>query len=169
MLKLNIKLNSIRLSNEIVHPNDTIRVSITTIPDKQKDAKLFEVKNIDTATPTFRIKMKDSIQKILIVFRKKSFFFNDPIIASTIIHRNEIGVFDDDVDCDYKKFDIYEPAGNNNNHSRNRRVVGSMEASFSLKEELQHVHVVVKKDDGKSYSSLRAFFNDNENQNVSYM
>lgn len=163
MLKLNIRFNSIKLSSDLVEPGDTIRMSITTIPDKQKQAKTFDFKDIDTATPSFLIKMNDCIQKILVVFRKKTFFSESPIIASTIIHRNEIGVFDNDVDSDYKKVTIYESAQNKTN--QHRRIVGSMEVLYTLKEELQRVRCIVKQDDGKQYSSLKAYFDENQNEN----
>lgn len=164
MLKLNIKLSSIKLSSNIIDHGDTIRVSITTIPDEQKKAQIFDVADMDVAMPSFQIKMNDCIQKILIVFRKKSFFSDGPIIASTVIHRDDIGIFDGSEDEDYKKINIYE-TNRNKTKQKNRRVVGSMEVFFSLKEELQHVHYVVKHEDGKKFSSLRAFFNENENPN----
>ncbi|KAK8892555.1 hypothetical protein M9Y10_029788 [Tritrichomonas musculus] len=143
MLNLNIQLQSIYLSKEIVGEFDTIRVSITTVPDGQKQAQTFEVREMKKAQPTFKIQMNDQTEKVIIVFRKKNIFGTDHIIASTTLKSKDIHIFKELVNNEHMKISIYEPLQNNNSKNnnsktiakKNRRIVGTMEIDFSLHEE----------------------------------
>ena len=148
MLNLNIQLQSIKLSKDIIGENDTVRVSITTVPDWQKQAQTFDVKEMNTAQPTFKIQMNDQTEKVIIVFRTKSFFGKDSIVASTTLKSKDIHIFKELINKEHKKISIFEPLQNfkNNNNknnntktnfNKNRRIVGTMEAEFTLLEEFK--------------------------------
>lgn len=135
MLCLNLKLHSINLPPSIISPNDTLRVSITTIPDKQKEAKTIQVKNLNIETVSFKIKFNDIIENIIVVFRKKSFFSDGPIIASTCIKTKDIKENCNEFN---KKINLYEPyqkVSEKENVKKTRKIIGSMETNFSVKEE----------------------------------
>ena len=83
MLSLNIQMQSFELQKGIVQDNDTIRVSVTTLPSGEKQAFSFEAKKMQTTRPFFSLKINEKTEKILIALRKKSFSEKDPIIAST--------------------------------------------------------------------------------------
>ena len=140
MLGLNIQLHSFEFFNGLVESNDTIRVSITTLPDGQKQARTFEVSKMYSAHPSFNVGFSELTEKIVIVFRKKSMLSNDPIIASTVINSYEFPqMFKELNDLEMKKIDIYEPiqtASKNNNYKKtgNRKVVGRMEIQLKLLE-----------------------------------
>lgn len=165
MLNLKIQMESINLSRDIVHENDTIRVSITTLPDGQKQAQTFEAKETKTSGPTFKIQMNDQTEKVVIVFRKKNILATDHIIASTTLNSKDIRIFNEMMNNEHHKISIYEPLQNYNNknnnksnsknnnkgnsknnsknnnnkifHNKNRRIVGTMEVEFTLLEEFQ--------------------------------
>lgn len=145
MLNLNMQLQSINLSKDIIGNNDAIRVSITTLPDGQKQAQTFEANEMRTAQPTFKIQMNNQTEKVIIVFRKKNIFGTDHIIASTTLKSQDIHIFKDLINNEHKKISIFEPIQNHNNKNNNakkiqkkdRRIVGTMEVEFTLREEFQ--------------------------------
>lgn len=141
MLGLNIKLHSFEFFGNLVNDNDNIRVSITTLPDGQKQAFTFNMKKINSTTASFTIKFNESVQKIVFVFRKQNILSDDHIIASTVIQSEEFPKLFSKVDnISVQKLDIYEPiqhASNKNNNNvkpQNRKVFGRMIAQFSLLE-----------------------------------
>ena len=143
MLNLNIQLQSIHLSKDIIGENDTIRVSITTLPDEQKQAQAMEVREMNSKQPTFKIQINDKTERVVIVFRKKNIFGADPIIASTVIKKDDIHIFKELMSNEHKKITIYEPIQNKNNNNKsiqnkNRRIVGTMEVEFTLKEDFKN-------------------------------
>ena len=145
MLNLNMQLQSINLSKDIIGNNDAIRVSITTLPDGQKQAQTFEVNEMRTAQPTFKIQMNNQTEKVIIVFRKKSIFGTDHIIASTTLKSQDIHIFKELINNEHMKISIFEPLQNHDNkinnakniQKKNRRIVGTMEVEFTLREEFQ--------------------------------
>lgn len=145
MLSLNIQLQSVNLSKDIIGELDAVRISITTLPDNQKQAQRVEVSELRTKQPTFKILMNDKTERIIVVFRKKSIFGNDPIIASTVIKVSDIHIFNELINSEHQKIMIYEPVQNNNNknnnktiNNKNRKILGTMEVEFSLQEEFKH-------------------------------
>ena len=80
IFSLTINVQSIELLSAFVSSNDKIRVSITTLPDEQKQAQVYEYKKLKTVQPTFKVEFKETTKKILIVLRKKSYLESDPII-----------------------------------------------------------------------------------------
>lgn len=151
MLCLNLKLHSFNFAPNIVDCNDTIRVSITTLPDQQKDCRTFDVKSMNMTIVPFTIKFNERTEKILIVFRKKTFFSNGPIIASAIIKTCDIGIYKENATQGHKKVSIYMPTQHqsekeNTNEKKARKVIGSMEINMSIKEDFSIKTYGISKD-----------------------
>lgn len=142
MLNLSIQLQSINLSKDIISDIDRIRVSITTLPDQQKQAQSMDVYEMNSIQPTFKIQVNDKTEKIVIVFRKKGIFGSDHIIASTVIKTQDIHIFKELISSEHQKITIFEPIQNKNNNksipNKNRRIVGTTEVEFTLTEEFRH-------------------------------
>ncbi|KAK8834768.1 hypothetical protein M9Y10_030511 [Tritrichomonas musculus] len=139
MYGLNIHLKSFKLNPKLASGNDKIRVSITTLPEKNKEAFVTEARQMNFVHHFFTVNITEETERIIFVFRKVG-FFDDPIIASTIIHCNELPTRNRKNE-EMKTIQIYEPIqndnnnnNNNNNHKNNkdRRIFGEMEIQFSL-------------------------------------
>lgn len=172
MYGLNIHLFSFKLFANNVHPNDKIRVSITSIPEENKQAFIIEAKKINDIHHFFTLNITDKTKKIIFVFRKKSIIQNDPIIASTIIHRDEmpISCFDSK-NTELKQISIYEPISGKNNNANfleNRQVLGQMQIQMSLQEAFVEIspakynYNISKIHKGEGYSMVNCL-NNNEN------
>ena len=81
MIGLNIHLKSFKLNPSIINENEKVRVSITTLPDQNKEAFVIEAKQMFCVHHFFTVNVSDKTEKIVFVFRKKG-IFDDPIIAS---------------------------------------------------------------------------------------
>lgn len=90
MFGLNIHLQSLQLNDKLVHPNDKIRVSITTLPEKNKEAIIIESKNLKDINQFFSININENTEKILFTIRQKNYIQGDPIIGSVVLGRNLI-------------------------------------------------------------------------------
>lgn len=140
MYGLYIHVQSIHLNQDVIGSNDKIRVSITTVPEENKQAFVIEAKKMDNIHHFFTVNITDQTKKIIIVFRKKSFILNDPIIASTILHSDQFPNFQDkSKNTEIKLIDIYEPLQHSHQeksiYSNNqRRNLGRMEIQLSLEE-----------------------------------
>lgn len=146
MLNLNINIESIELSNELLSSNDKVRISITTLPDNQKHAEIFDSKKLNFIRPSFKIEYKNTIKKLLIVFRKKNYFDGDPIIATAVIYtENLTNIFKEQKNFDTKKVILYESSKN-----QVRNVVGQIEVNFFITEDLKNSKMN-KKNDKKKY------------------
>lgn len=138
MYKLKIDLQSFQFTNGIIQENDTVRVSITTLPDERKQALTIDAKKLKNFHHFFTISITDQTQRILFVVRKKIFSQNDPIIASSIVLNSQlpkpIGNADD---TELKNIFLYEPIQHSchSNISRNvqkRKILGQMQVQFSI-------------------------------------
>lgn len=133
-------MQSIHLNQDVIGSNDKIRVSITTVPEENKQAFVIEAKKVDNMHHFFTVNITDQTKKIIIVFRKKSFILNDPIIASTILHSDQFPNFQDkSKNTEIKLIDIYDPLQHSHQeksiYSNNqRRNLGRMEIQLSLEE-----------------------------------
>ncbi|KAK8897361.1 hypothetical protein M9Y10_015305 [Tritrichomonas musculus] len=126
MTSINLQFHSFEFSQGVISPNDTIRLSITTLPDEQKQASAFTVNKMHLTTPTFKIKSFNNVQKIIIVFRKKKLGFIENIFASTVLKSEDFSKYYDSM----KRINIYEPiqrkSQENEQDTKDRKVVGSM-------------------------------------------
>lgn len=126
MTGISLQFHSFEFTQGVVSPNDTIRISITTLPDEQKQATTFNVNKMHLTTPTFNLKSSDSIKKIIIVFRKKKLALIENIIASTVIKSEDFSKYYDSM----KRVNIYEPvqrkSQENEQEDKERKIVGTM-------------------------------------------
>lgn len=83
---LNIHLLTFKLPEKLVHDSDSIRVSITSFPEENKQHFYVKGKKINTSNHVFSLNITNKTDKIVIVFRKKNAIGEDPIIASATIH-----------------------------------------------------------------------------------
>lgn len=158
---LNIHLVSFDLPKRVIRDNEEIRVSITTMPEERKQHFHMHAKKMHKSNHVFSINITNQTKKVIMVFRRKSFLYNDPIIASTIIHASDFpklppgmtsftcGVINTDV----KTLQIFYPLqkqmqemreerahnGQVNpneidqaNHKINRKVLGQMQIQMSF-------------------------------------
>lgn len=123
---LNLQFHSFEFTQGVISPNDTVRISVTSLPDEQKQATTFNVSKMHLTTSTFNLKDSDNIQKIIVVFRKKKLGFIENIFASTIIRSNEFSNYYNSM----KRINIYEPvqrkSQDNEQETGERKVVGTM-------------------------------------------
>lgn len=150
---LNLRVLSFQLSRSLVKDSDEIRVSITTIPEENKQAFTIPARKMKDCHLTFGVNVNipqenipddfvsAATEKIVVVFRKKSFFFNDPIIASTSIHFKDLPKNLSEP-AEIKSFNIYEPKCHQNktnekhhqfsDNNKSRPTIGRMEVQMSL-------------------------------------
>lgn len=160
---LNMRLISFDLPRNIAKGSDNIRVSITTMPEENKQHFSIQARHMKNANLNFLVNVKlpseelpddfvfSGTEKIIVVFRKQSTFWGSPIIASTMISSKEFPKnFTDPIQV--KTFNIYEPVQRNaKNHEDNsfigtyqkqhpehkcinRRIIGRMQVELSLTE-----------------------------------
>lgn len=164
---LDIHLVSFTLPPSLVKNGDDIRVSITTLPNQQKQYFIVKAKNMDDINFDFTVNITPATEKIIVVFRKKSFLLNDPIIASTIIRREDFPstAFKEDdqetssIRTEVKVMNIFEPIQKNRTsekankrglhefnpsvpNRKNRLIIGQMQLQMSLSNpySLQDIH-----------------------------
>lgn len=140
MYGLNIHLISFTLEKNLISPSDKVRVSITTIPEENKQSFIIEANKMNYVHHFFTVNITDQTKKIIFVFRKKSFIQSDPIIASTVIHANEFPKsLNDQANTEIKTINIYESMAQINNFGYkypydSRRVFGQMQVQLVLTE-----------------------------------
>ena len=164
MLGLNIHLLSFRLTPKIFQQNDKIRVSITTIPENNKEVFLIDANKLSSVHHFIAINITEKTRKLLFVFRKKSFIHNDPIIASTIVHANQLPSINSlTCNTEVQTFKIYEPRQNHQKDFeslQNRQIYGQMSVQFGIS------HPLLGYQNGQICPKIKSF-NENQNQNNS--
>ena len=148
---LNIHLLTFKLPEKLVHDSDSIRVSITSFPEENKQHFYVKGKKINTSNHVFSLNITTKTDKIVIVFRKKNAIGEDPIIASATIHLKKFTEFPIEQMTsgtkmtDVKVLDIYYPLQKQieeeqskeqtnvttNKHMK-RKVLGQMEIQLSF-------------------------------------
>ena len=167
MLSLNIQMQSFELAKNIVHDNDSIRISVTTLPGEQKQAFSFDAKKMKTVHPFFSVKIDDKTEKILIVVRKKNFTEKDPIIASTVIKSGQFPTkFNDVSNTELKTINLLEPLQHSGKRisksTEDRKVVGKVDLCFTLTQEIECQKNLFKphfnkKRNGQGYAKMDSF------------
>lgn len=189
MYGLNIHLHSFYLNRNLVDTSDKIRVSITTIPEENKEAFVVNGDKTGDVHHFFTVNVSNQTKRIIFVFRKKSLFSNH-IIASTIIPFNELPQSEnDEKNTELKTIKIYEPFQHLNDNPyaiQNRRVFGEMKIEFkpteafpvsSIKDNYNNyskkisnrysTYKVTSINNDKSYMSY-GYSNENDYQNQNY-
>lgn len=165
-------MQTFKLSKAIVRDNDTIRVSVTTIPDEQKQVYSFDAKKMKTVHPFFSVAINDKTEKLLIVVRKKSFSKKDPIIASAVINGGQFPIkLNDQNNMGMKTISLLEPIcqqpDDNSKSSSKREVVGKIVLQFIITKELScqkgvNKSLFFKKKISNGYSKIGALLDDKE-------
>lgn len=163
---LSLSILSFDLPPNLVKNSDDIRVSITTIPEQNKQAFIIPAKKMKNPYLNFKFNVKipseyipkDFVsigtEKILIIFRKKSFFYADPIIAFTVISVNEfpknlaepiktqtIDIFKHvQKESNSKNNNISSDFGLSENTKNNKKIVGNMKIKMTLTDPIQLDH-----------------------------
>lgn len=164
---LNIHLHSFQLSNDLVSPNDKVRVSITTIPERNKQAFVIEAKKINKINHVFSVGITDQTTRIILVIRRKSFIYNDPIISSTSIYSKDFPNYNSNITCTDPLFiNLYEKVLNQpDKKTEDRRIIGFMKLHYSITDEIKDQNVHQNKSTQELIFSKLKFFKNNENQN----
>ena len=119
---------SFDLPEQLVRDNDEVRVSVTTIPDDFKQTFVIHANDMSNIQQLLTLNISSITTKLNIVFRRKSLFENDPIIASAAIdadsfpkHKIDMESLKDSrlKEIAMLKFDIYEPIQGLNGSLRN--------------------------------------------------
>ena len=174
MQGLNIQLRSLQLSNSLYNQNDTIRISITTYPEKNKQAFTINAKQMYKAHHLFTANITEQTTKVVFIFRKKNYLQGDPIIATASISSNEFPKLQNDTRNDQiKSINIYEhikiSPKVNGISSIKPKTVGEMKVQLSLCEAFQaqvyqEKNKVIRTHNGAGYFRMNVL-NNKENQN----
>lgn len=175
MYNLGIRMQSFEFISGIVKSNDIIQVSITVLPGDQKKMFSFEAKKIRSFFQTFSVVITEKTEKILIVFRKKSFLQQDPIIASTNIISSQLPQVQDASNGKLQIINIYEPfkrTSNTNVDNNSRRIIGKFDIQFTVEQIKPHYSNIIRHREnkfrnGESYTKISSNY-DNENVNYIY-
>lgn len=159
---LNIHLLSFNLPEDIVKENEKIRVSITSIPEGNKQSFSIEKKEINSFSYIFPITATNNTTKIILVFRRQKYDDVDdhtynPIIASTSIHINEFQnipqsqIISGMMNTDIKNINIYYPLqhqvkemrkrGQEVKNHMSRKVLGQVQVQLSFLAQYKNVKV----------------------------
>ena len=142
----NFIIQSFQLSTNLYRPSDDIRVSITTLPEEHKQAVVVPARQMSCANVDFLINItlpdktigndfvSNCTDRIIVVFRRKSFFKGDPIIGSLVIDADSLPEQTVNSMPLRKRYQIYEAiSGKDSNSPTNfneRRIVGEMDVSI---------------------------------------
>lgn len=156
---LNIHLVAFNLPKNVIKDHEEIRVSITTLPEEKKQHFKLQAKKMKNSNHVFSINITNQTKKVIMVFRKKSLLYNDPIIASTIIHQTDFPTLPpgmssfncDPISTDIKNLEIYYPLQKQIREMRkhthdqkfpaqpadktakiNRKIIGNMQVQMSF-------------------------------------
>lgn len=136
-MKLNIKLENLVLSKDLYQPNDKIRITMSTLPDEQSYSFNIEATYMDDIDKQFTFEISEKTKKMILLIRRKSSIKKDPIIASTILHLNQVPKsIDDKNNNKIQNILIYEPFpkefNNQNSLLENRKILGNIDIQFTV-------------------------------------
>lgn len=148
---LNIHLLSFTLPKNLIKDREEVRVSITTMPEGKKQHFYLKGKKMNCSNHVFSINITNQTKNIIIVFRKKNFFTDNPIIASKTLHMREYECLPKQpietgmISTEVKTYNVYYPLQvqkqeekqNNLNDQANgksfkRKVLGQMQIQLTF-------------------------------------
>lgn len=148
---LNIHLLSFTLPPNLIKDREEVRVSITTMPELNKQHFYIHGKKMNCSNHVFAINITNATKHIVMVFRKKVLLSENPIIASKTIHVQDFQNFPTEpitsgtVSSDVKVLNIYYPLqqqkqeardnrDNNGIHEKHikRKILGQMQVQLSF-------------------------------------
>lgn len=153
--QLNIFIHSFILPTNIIKPNDEVRVSITTLPEEQKQNFTINADKMNHVRHAFSVPITKNTTKVIFVFRKKSFFEADPIVASTVLHSQDFPKLilrTNEIDsAPIQNINIYEPVQRKETQGFNsfhRRILGQLQLQLLLSERREIREVDFYRDPG---------------------
>lgn len=137
---LNIHLLSFTLPKKLIKSKDTIRVSITTMPEGNKQHFYIKGKKKNCSNCVFLTNITNHTKHIVMIFRKKSILSENPIIASKTIHSKEFESFQQEpienglFSTDVKTFQIYDhqKQKKDNNKCHRSKYLGEMQIKLTF-------------------------------------
>lgn len=158
MFGLNIYLDSIKFKDELIDENSRIKVSVATVPDKNKQSILIDSRDLENIQNSFKINISEHLNEVLFVFWKENILQNT-IIASTIIHVSQLPrKINDRKNHELLNVNIYEPI--HFMSSDNNTIYGSMKIKLTLTQPFYRVN------QNKKNTTLIPIKNDNRNHNI---
>lgn len=101
---LHLIIRYVRFNPGVIKSKDDIRISYTTLPGHQKDNCLISSNKLNIVNYEFTINFDQSVEEVLLNFRKKSYVNGDPIIGKSLFVR---GIVPSDHTLE-TEFKIYE-------------------------------------------------------------
>lgn len=161
---LNIHILSFNVKNSQLKENDEVRVSFTTFPEKVKEHFCIKAKKMNYVNHVFALNITKETKAILLVFRRKNFLLNDPIIGCLTLQMNEIPEIPQDFkematyssSSEIKKKKIFEPIVGNKDENSNKvspKAIGEIELQFTITEPYvikEHKHQKENKNNSKN-------------------
>ena len=164
----NIHLISFSLNDKVYKEKNEILVSITTLPEHNKQSFKISGKEISQFYHVFTVDITEKTEDILLVFRKKKTLENSPIIGSTTIHLSS------QKEQDIQILNIYEPRQHMNEpknklepytNKTNRQIIGQMKIQFLENEINSKCNDNNKKDKKKNLFKVNKMNQENQKFN----
>lgn len=162
---IKLHLHSISLPSDLFKPTDEVRISITSMPERNKQYYFIQGKKLDSFDHIFKLNITNKTEEIIIVLRKKDFIENDPIVASTVIHSEDFPEIPQNIDqlgwerksTDIKTIDILEPRHRHDSVDKDRKTIGQLKAQMKIILPLPSKN----KESTKNNNKLNEIFNSN--------
>ena len=137
-----IHLLSFNLPKNIIDKEEEVRVSITTLPDEKKEHFTIEGKKMYNANHVFTLNVTNQTKTVVMVFRKKTFLQENPIIASTTIHFKDFKeipceqITNGIINTEVKTINIYYPLQQQKREEHKdkieRKILGQMQIQLTF-------------------------------------
>lgn len=173
---LNIHILSFSINNASLKNHDDIRVSFTTFPGHAKEHFCVKAKKINSTNHVFSLNISNETKSILLVFRRKNFLLNDPIIGCLIINTCELPNIPKDFDSmssfskssEIKTMKIYEPIfrkPGDNSPKEKPKVNGQIDIQFTITEPYAIKEHKMKHQKENNHNNYKISKNNNETDN----
>lgn len=93
LFELTIEFYTMYLSPDIVKNHDKISISITTLPEWQKQKFHVRVKELKDLNRSLSVNITKQTTKVILIIRKKAAFGSEVIIGSTVINSKNFPEF----------------------------------------------------------------------------
>lgn len=160
---IGIHLFSFSLPQSILKDNEDVRISITSIPDENKQNFTIKKGNDHRANLVFSLKITEKTKKFIIVFRKNSILSN-AIIASSSFHLDDFKnvpneqITNNVIFTDIEQINLFYPLQKQkkeenieHNDEITRRIIGHMEIQlFFSSPYLNQKQIIESKEEKKN-------------------
>lgn len=163
LIGFNIHLLAFYLPKNVIKSKDKIRISITTKPENIKQHFKIKGKKMCKSNYVFSLNITNQTKRIVMVFRKKNFLNEDPIIASTIIYTSSLPKIKRElshpINTQVKNYNIYYPISKQMREQQvngfeetkkediKRKVLGQMQVQFTFNSPYKNIKVDNNKKD----------------------